>query len=384
MGYFKHMAGNTMRERKSTMKSDFEISSMPKIADRDLSVDLMRSFLVILVVLGHATYYTVTTDFGGIYISEAMDAANVADTVFHRITIWVTSMIYSFHMPAFVAISGILFQSQMEKNRFKSLGQLLRNKTQRLILPFLFVWLVWNIPIKAFAGYYSGISFPYVLLQILRPNNVYLWYLETLFFDFLIAYAICYKFKTLKQQALIVFPLWGIGIILIQYTVLDAFVGYPFKFLLWFWMGMNLNNALFSKLNRRDILLILCLLFVAFFMVSMLISYVARIINNTILPMLGILITYIVCKKVAQRFSGSERWKAQLLKFSGCSFGIYLWAEPLNYAILYIFQKNFGVEYFGLEGGAALVWALRVFITPLIAILITKLLRKTNFFIKAY
>ena len=131
-------------------------------------------------------------------------------------------------------------------------------------------------------------------------------------------------------------------------------------------------------------LLILCLLCGVFFIVSMLISYVAGIINNTILPMLGILITCIVCKKVTQRYSGSERWKAQLLKFSGCSFGIYLWAEPLNYTILYIFKKYFGVEYFGLEGGAALIWGLRVFMTPLIAILITKLLRKTNFFIKAY
>lgn len=60
---------------------------------------------------------------------------------------------------------------------------------------------------------------------------------------------------------------------------------------------------------------------------------------------------------------------------SNYSFGIYLYAEPLNYVILYlVFQIN--INWFGTEMGAVIIYLLRIFLTPLLAIGITYFLRK--------
>ena len=65
-------------------------------------------------------------------------------------------------------------------------------------------------------------------------------------------------------------------------------------------------------------------------------------------------------------------------KISSYGMGIYLYAEPLNYLLLYLFYTWFGIEVFGNELGAAALWFLRVALTSAIAVLITRLLKRAN------
>lgn len=69
----------------------------------------MRNLLVILVVIGHATYYDVITPFGGIQYGMIMKEAGIQDTFFHSLVSELTYFIYTFHMPVFIALSGSLF-----------------------------------------------------------------------------------------------------------------------------------------------------------------------------------------------------------------------------------------------------------------------------------
>ena len=68
--------------------------------------DIVRALLMILVILGHCTYYQISTNYGGAYYQDLMLQAGVNDTIIHRITSWVTGAIYTFHMPLFMALSG--------------------------------------------------------------------------------------------------------------------------------------------------------------------------------------------------------------------------------------------------------------------------------------
>ena len=49
----------------------------------DTQITIMRVILVVLVVIGHGIFYTIDTNFGGIYIYEAMNDAGIKDTAFH-------------------------------------------------------------------------------------------------------------------------------------------------------------------------------------------------------------------------------------------------------------------------------------------------------------
>ena len=67
-----------------------------------------------------------------------------------------------------------------------------------------------------------------------------------------------------------------------------------------------------------------------------------------------------------------------LMKCSSFGFGIYLYAEPLNYWLLYEINRKIGIAFFGTELGAVIIWILRIVITPIIAIGITGVLKKLD------
>ena len=56
--------------------------------------------------------------------------------------------------------------------------------------------------------------------------------------------------------------------------------------------------------------------------------------------------------------------------------GIYLYAEPLNYLLLYLFYTCNGIEFFGTDAGAAIIYFSRILITPVLAFAITWMMKK--------
>lgn len=83
--------------------------SFNRQTDRQTCYDVLRTILVILVVIGHATYYDIITPFGGIQYGMLMKESGIQDTAFHVLMSEITNFIYTFHMPAFIALSGSLF-----------------------------------------------------------------------------------------------------------------------------------------------------------------------------------------------------------------------------------------------------------------------------------
>ena len=100
------------------------------------------------------------------------------------------------------------------------------------------------------------------------------------------------------------------------------------------------------------------------------------------LASVGILIVWVICELVSERLTDKE--KQLISRLSGYSFGVYLYAEPLNYLFVVLFVKYFGLNFLGNECGACFLWVLRIVGTSLISVFVVKLLKKTNMKLTLY
>ena len=122
--------------------------------ERDFGVDWLKSFAIVLVVLGHAIQFSQVKSFD-------------ANILFH--------LIYSFHMPLFMFVSGYLIKGD------KTIGFLWK-QFRMLVVPFL-VWMI------LYSFYFRRLDLqhgnwailPYYYLQVLRFPGKGLWFLWVLY-----------------------------------------------------------------------------------------------------------------------------------------------------------------------------------------------------------
>lgn len=351
--------------------------------NRRQDITTIRVVLTILVVIGHAAFYNTITPFGQIRYQELMTESGVHDTISHSIITVVSDWIYTFHMPAFFALSGCLFGSQVKKGKYSLIVELIGNKAKRLIIPFVIVWLFWNFPIKILTGYYDGISVSRMAMQLFFPNRVYLWYLESLFFAFVLAWIIEHSVKSKKIKRLIVVALWAIG--LLAQKEFGAFtpIGNPFRYLLWFYVGMNMDSLIVALRRKKMPMLpataVVWLLHIASYTVfvyrgggTLLIA--KDVAEHLVLPLLGIVGTWLI-GEMSRGMQSDQETQGFLDPYS---FGIYLYAEPLNYVLLYLVYLIWGIKGFGSEIISLGLIVMRILLTPLIAIIIVRTLKKLN------
>ena len=130
--------------------------------------DILTVFAIMLVVLGHITnhYHTAPVS-------------------------WVTSVIYTFHMPLFIAISGAIYAIGCEHGKYREFAPFLINKFRRLLVPFLSVGLFVLVPTLVLCGI-SGGGMLSTGCDLLRGGTAcrHLWYLESLFEIFLMVWCL--------------------------------------------------------------------------------------------------------------------------------------------------------------------------------------------------
>ncbi len=172
--------------------SDYKINTPPhyrKGSDSEPSpdrvewIDTLKVLTMILVVLGHCNYYTIKTTFGGVENS----LANGEYSLVFKMLGFVTSVIYKFHMPLFMAVSGACFSWSIRK--YETIGKLVRNKAKRLLVPFLLVTTFIAVPLKYCSAYYdnsSNVLLDILCGQFLLLGNSHLWFVVSLFYIFVV------------------------------------------------------------------------------------------------------------------------------------------------------------------------------------------------------
>lgn len=230
-----------------------EKTERPQSLSHDNHIDSLRVILTILVVLGHSTYYNLNSRYGGIFFADMMEANGLSDTVFHKIASIITTWIYYFHMPAFIFVSGLLYGREVQIGKYFRFKELVNKKSKRLLFPLLFVYFVWTVPVKIGAHFYDYCGFENVtkvsgasqkirniFLQLIDPFDTHMWFLESLFLCFIIAFIfgkVVKRYSLSNLAQLVVIGLfWAIGFYIQKKTNIQL-LGNPLCWYPWFWLG---------------------------------------------------------------------------------------------------------------------------------------------------
>lgn len=341
--------------------------------------DVLRFLLTLLVVIGHCAYYSIVTAYGGIAYSSIMAQAGVGDTKVHIFFSHITRFIYSFHMPMFFALSGALFQH----GRNRSFTELMVNKAKRLIVPFFLVSTFYCIPLKYFTGYWSNSSnvlADVVIGQYLVQGNTHLWFLPTLYLEFLLFSFIRNtntKNNLIQMGLLSVFVLCTIASPLIPVGLVSNFM----KYMLWFYIGMLFERNR-PKVDRHFKGRELIGVFLVWLILYTITKYVSlpTLIGKIAMKMLTVISTatwmsfLIGLCAVISRTSFKDNKIFKLIEKH--SFGIYLYSDTLNYVILFAFFNICSVAAFGNEMAATLLWVMRFAVSLGMSLLVTVILQE--------
>lgn len=171
---------------------------------RNDTIDVLRGIAVLAVILGHSVQRGLVTGY---------------DTTL----LW--KVIYSFHMPLFVILSG--FTLYMSKPRYDL--QWIKNKVFRLIIP-LITWTVIAQLVNGFSftGLQPHLSFSttvigFVKRSVVHPDWIFwfLWIIFVYMVIFLVVNKITDKIGLLKKYQIVIFAVvWGI-----LYVLPDNFFG---------------------------------------------------------------------------------------------------------------------------------------------------------------
>lgn len=335
-----------------------------------IEYDMLRVVVTILVIISHCMYYRIETAYGGIDYSGLL----VRKTIVFKILEQIKEMIYSFHMPLYMALSGALFRGTISKKEI-SFTKLIKNKATRLLIPFFIISVLYNFPLKYISNYWSGtenVLKDFFIGQILLQGNTYLWFLPTLFILFLLFYGII-KINILSPVIVVV----GVFLNSVCDNIAIVILQDVCMYFIWFYIGYLFENYR-NKIKNNYI--VVCGLLS---MICFLISFVTkkhcevRILSYIIglfLTMFGMFATYAVSYALIKYTCFSKKRLYSIILEN--SFGLYLYSDPINYVILFILTSIAGEFVLSTDFGVAILFILRLFISFGVALVISKVFQK--------
>lgn len=350
--------------------------------------DIIRAIAVLLVLISHCMYYKMMTNYGGISydISETIQTNNFDMKVIQSLRL-MRNVLYTFHMPLFFALSGALFKNSIKREKFKSINDVMIQKAKRLIIPFIIVTIFFSTPIKYLSGYYntsSNLLKDIFIGQVLMQGNTHLWFLPTLFFEFIIVWKINKKNfnHNIMIGTMILLNLISsrFKIIILQNTLC---------YLLYFYIGFlfeesreKVNNKIECKKNSNIVITIVfivstIIIFNLFHFNENIYLKVCKIILKVIFAILGTWMIYLISFKISKNMKDNDNKFVNTV--NNYSLGIYLYSDPFNYLILYLIAKFCGIMPLYKNPWIIIIFISRIIITLGISMLITAILKKKKF-----
>ncbi|WP_049181736.1 acyltransferase family protein [Lacticaseibacillus paracasei] len=284
----------------------------------------IRALAIILVVFGHSI----------IIYSSAWGIYQSSNQV--QLLNGIKSLINLVQMPLFISVSGFLFANNYIT---KSIKKVLKQKAERILIPYVVFFWFWMIPMRFLVGYYNHInvrpSFKYLIFNsfIMGQDNGHLWFLPCLFFCFPIGYYVFQYFDKIKFSMLVksIFSVLFFWFVSMGAYVLGDFISFmPLHDLgeqfIWFFLGFVVrrnvdvirNIQIKYKLGTTVLGVVLGGL-----SVSGIISQVRfLIVFSSMVSILLVLLAYTII---------SNRSKNIMNRLAADSFGIYLFHSPLVY-----------------------------------------------------
>lgn len=356
---------------------------MARKAEFVYEYDTLRVVLTLMVIVGHSAYYTILTGYGGVDYLTVMRNHGICDAYFHQMVFErITGMIYLFHMPMFMALSGAVFFTGYNKGKYREFFAFAANKARRLLLPFIIATLFWDVPLKYFGGYYdksTDIFTDIIMGQVLLQGSNHLWFLVVLFLEMIIF------------QRLLNSNMWGKYHVVIIASIV-AFYGYVkthpifalanlvVEYMLWFLVGIEFErfrNSINSIVGFKSFITIASMYLGCFFSLCLAWCPQKLVMCTVFLSIItGMMTTYIICLYITEHKIGNMI----INKLSKWSFGIYLFSDPLNYVLLACFIALVGINGFGYNSYSTGLYGFRIIVQIVTGILVTILVRRLGLF----
>ena len=103
-----------------------------------------------------------------------------------------TNIIYSFHMPLYMSVSGMVYALCIhDYQKYQDTARFLKNKAVRLLIPYVFFGICYVAPVMCLLGFTDQSYLRYCWDGIvLAHNNRHLWYILALFEVFVVCGAV--------------------------------------------------------------------------------------------------------------------------------------------------------------------------------------------------
>lgn len=239
----------------------------------------------------------------------------------------------AFHIYGFTLVSGYIFQYlKYEKKRYQQFYPFIINKAKRLLVPYVFVVIIWIIPIS-----YTLFSYTIkdiIIKYILCTDPSQLWFLWMLFDVFFLVWFLC---KWIKNDfiAIIVSCLsWLIGFVCGAVFPNVFCIWTAFNYLPFFVLGMKLREKKDCFLYRVPNFLYVCIQVVLFCIYQITSSnkeFVFKLLSLVMIysaHVFGALMSFFVLQWLATKVN----WKNKLFRiFSKQSMAIYLFHQQIIY-----------------------------------------------------
>lgn len=343
--------------------------------------DYVRAVAVLLVILGHCSYYAIMTDYGGVSV----------DIPHHsRAGGWIgllTATLYSFHMPLFISLSGCLFAYTVGGKGLQPFAVFVKKKAVRLLLPFLGTALFWSVPLKLVSGYWHGLAWEIArqifVGQILMAGNFnsHLWFLQALFWVFVMAYII-ERYRLRRNAPLFLLALLALsmaGRYAEGHRLCFLNVQAAAIYLFWFYAGFyferhrEATNTFIRKHVPTIITIAALLAYPLIVIMNGRIPSLTKHLSYYLVAIYGMTTCYALCLKLLS--VSPPRLLSIVNKISNDSYGLYLYSDPVNYVIIYAVYALGLSDMFAVGAFEVGMFLFRFAITTLVAWAVIRIVR---------
>lgn len=183
--------------------------------------DWVRLIATIFVVVGHASYISMTTTYGGVQYDLP---SNLNPIYYSSVLTWIRSLqnwVYGFHMPLFFMLSG----AAMGLKPIPTFDSFIKNKVKRLLVPYFVYGWFFMLPLKRIGNFYNNETLKQAMQGFLSgEDSGHLWFLTALFWCMVVFVAIvklldAMKIKSVYSVLILCGIVWNCMVFVFIYTV---------------------------------------------------------------------------------------------------------------------------------------------------------------------
>lgn len=319
-----------------------------------------KTISMLLVVFGHAQVFS----FGHAVWLFPMN-------VFRTQLDSAISFLYCFHVHLFFFVSGALFKTTEKTQISSNVISFVEKKAIRLLVPYFACFIFLLLPVRVLVGYYPAnllVSIKQVFCELIGfGDNGHLWFLPTLFIDYVLFYCIgriCNR-RTIGILSSV------IALYSLSYIIPDRF-DTSIRYLWWFMAGYFFDMICYERLTRVKSNVLFSTSIVCLSGAYLLYNAGKKIQDMRAFP-LTMLVTLLGLFGIVFLAYICARRQAQLLSFlEENSYSIYLFHDPVNYLFLLLIGKFISISALS-EAQYVVILFMKVVMSLLGAILIKEL-----------